>query len=211
MGFLFFLEGRISQAWQEPWSSSPGSNTELSAGACGQSCKEGTARGRKSPEMPVSLSLEERRCHQSGVQTEDGKKGQAAWVKSLGISNAGHFRAEEIKPSHVERSRTWWLVSSLQARSHQGQMWAFICTGLCLSCLPLRGKQASKATRLAGALAAWPAGNTQLGYSYQDFIRTMGLPLVGIPPSLPSPLTLASFNFILRVSLLLTFPHVFPK
>lgn len=122
---------------------------------------------------------------------------------------------EQRKQSpHLFRGAGLYDLSPLCKHVHTRDRCVYVSIGLCLSCLPLRRKQASKATRFAGALAARPAGNTQLGYSYKVSSGpwvTSGFSFP-LPPSLPSPLTLASFNFILvRVSLLLTFPHVFPK
>lgn len=77
----------------------------LSARAWGQACEEGTTGGRQRPEMPVSLCLEEGRCHQSqecGQRT--GRKmeklgsrarGQQVWTsrsegnKALAVRESG--------------------------------------------------------------------------------------------------------------------------
>lgn len=62
-------------------------------------------------------------CSQ-GMRRKAGVLGSRAWGSAM------LDRAEEIKSSLVQRSRTLWLVSSLQGSSHQGQMCVFIYRSL---------------------------------------------------------------------------------
>lgn len=118
----------------------------LSAGAWGQACKEGTISVRQRPEMPVSLRLEEGRCHQSH---ECGQRMEERW-NSLGqelrVSKSGHLRAKEIKPS-LFREVGLHNLSPLWKQGHTRDISVLMYMGFCFNCLPLRRKKASQAPR----------------------------------------------------------------